>query len=129
MNVAIICIGLLGLLVFGLGVGVSILRGRTETLYGFNPDPKDSLYKLIRAHGNSTEYAPMLAVLIFVAASASPATWVLWLMGIVTLARYLIVAGILLSESLEQPHPLRLVGAMLTYLGGFALCIAVLIGA
>ena len=129
MNVAIICIGLLGLLVFGLGFAVSMLRGRTETLHGFNPDPEDSLYKLIRAHGNSTEYAPMLAVLIFVAASVSPATWVLWLMGIVTLARYLLVGGILLSKSLEQAHPLRFVGALLTYLGGFALCIAVVIGA
>jgi uncharacterized membrane protein YecN with MAPEG domain len=129
MNVAIVCIALLGVLLIGLGFSVSIMRGRAETLYGFDPDPENSLYKLIRAHGNTAEFAPMLAVLIFVAGSFSPATWVLWVMGIVTLARYVIVAGILAGKSLNEANPLRFVGALFTYLGGFALCIAVLIGA
>ena len=34
MSTAVICIGLLGLLVFGLGLAVSLTRARTETLYG-----------------------------------------------------------------------------------------------
>jgi len=129
MNVAIVCIGLLGLLLFGLGFAVSGLRGRTETLHSFNPDPTDPLYKMVRAHGNTAEYAPMLAVLIFVAASASPATWVLWVMGIVTFARYLIVVGLLSSATLGAVNPLRFLGAFLTYVGGLALCVGVLLGA
>lgn len=128
MNVAVICIGLLGLLVFGLGFAVSGMRGRTETLHGFDSDPTNALHKLVRAHGNTTEYAPMLAVLMFVAASMSPATWVLWLMGIVTLARYLIVIGLVAGSTLDSPHPLRFVGALLTYLGGLGLCAAVILG-
>jgi len=128
MNVAILCIGLLGLLLVGLGFAVSLIRGRTETLHGFQDDPTDPLYKLVRAHGNTAEYAPMFAVLIFVAASTSPATWVLWLMGLVTFARYLIVVGLLTSPTLDEVNPLRFAGAFLTYVGGFALCVAVLLG-
>src|SRR5262249_61869855 len=65
MRVATYCIALLGLLVFGLGLGVSMLRGSTQTTFGYTPDPTDRLYKMVRAHGNAAEYAPMMAVRIF----------------------------------------------------------------
>jgi hypothetical protein len=45
MGTAILCTALLGLLVFGLGFGVSMMRGSTNTVSGFNPDPTDRLYK------------------------------------------------------------------------------------
>jgi hypothetical protein len=45
-------------------------------------------------------------------------------MGLVTAGRYLFAAGMLLSPTLARPHPLRASGAMLTYLGGLALCVA-----
>ncbi len=128
MDVALVCIGLLGLLVLGLGFAVSMTRGRTGTAAGYPPDPSHPLHKLVRAHGNTTEYAPILAVLIWVAATDA-AGWVLWCMGIATACRYLLAAGIVLSETLEKPHPLRFVGALGTYLAGFGLCASVLLAA
>lgn len=124
METAIICTALLGLLVFGLGFAVSITRGSTNTTSGYNPDPTDRLYKMVRAHGNTTEYAPMLAVLMLLIGLRDPSAWVLWVMGIVTACRYLIAIGIIISPTLAKPHPLRFVGAVGTYIGGLALCVA-----
>ncbi len=127
MTTALVCIALLGLLVFGLGFAVSMIRGRTETLTGTSGDPADTLHKLTRAHGNTTEYAAILAILMYVLGSMSPATWVLWCMGTATASRYLIALGLILSPSMERPHPLRFIGALGTYLAGFGLCAAVLL--
>jgi len=126
MTVALICIALLGLLVFGLGLAVSLTRGRTRTVIGSSEDPTDFLHKMVRSHGNTTEYAAMLAVLIFLVGSRSPTTWALWSMGIATAGRYLIAVGLILSPTLARPHPLRFLGAIATYLAGFALCVALL---
>ena len=101
MTVAIACIGLLGLLLFGLGLAVSLTRGRTDTAAGYSSDPSDRLHKLVRAHGNTTEYAAILAVLM-------------------------LVAGILLSATLDKAHPLRFIGALGTYVAGIGLSTAVL---
>ena len=127
MTTAIVCTALLGLLIFGLGFGVSLTRGQTGTTFGATPDPTDRMYKMVRAHGNATEYAAMLAILILFLGSRNPATWVLWVMGIVTACRYLHAAGMIVSPTLAQPHPLRVVGALGTYVGGVVLCIAILI--
>ncbi len=127
MTTSLVCIALLGLLVFGLGFAVSMTRGRTNTVAGTSGDPRDSLHKLIRAHGNTAEYAAMLAILIFLVGSTSPPTWTLWCMGVATASRYSIAAGLILSPTLAQPHPLRLIGALGTYLAGLALCAALLL--
>jgi len=124
METAVICTALLGLLVFGLGFGVSMTRGSTNTVSGYNPDPADRLYKMVRAHGNTTEYAPMLAVLMLFIGSRNPSMWMIWVMWLVTVCRYLIAVGIIVSPTLAKPHPLRFVGAVGTYLGGLALCVA-----
>ncbi len=55
----------------------------------------------------------------------NPANWVLWVGGIATASRYLHAAGMLMGPSLDQVQPLRFVGALGTYLGGLALCVAV----
>ena len=81
MTIAICCTGLLGLLVFGLGFAVSITRGKTGTTFGFNPDPTNRFYKIVRAHGNATEYAAMLAVLFLYLGSKDPSAWVIWVIG------------------------------------------------
>jgi uncharacterized membrane protein YecN with MAPEG domain len=127
MTVALVCISLLGLLVFGLGFAVSTVRGRSETLTGSSGDPGDLLHKLVRAHGNTTEYAAMLAILIYAVGHTSPASWVLWCMGLATASRYFIAIGLLHSPSMEIPHPLRFVGALGTYLAGIGLCGALLL--
>jgi uncharacterized membrane protein YecN with MAPEG domain len=127
MTTALVCIALLGLLLFGLGFSVSLARGRTDTLVGSSDDPVDPLHKLVRAHGNTAEYAAMLAILIFLVGTRSPATWALWCMGIATACRYSLALGLILSPSLDGPHPLRFVGALGTYLAGFGLCAALLL--
>ena len=127
MDVAILCTGLLGLLVFGLGMLVSFQRGQSNVLYAGDPDPTNRTYRLIRAHGNAIEYAPMLAVLILFLGTQDAAPWLLWTMGIVTAARYLHAVGMLIGPGLDQVQPLRFVGALGTYLGGLALCVGVFI--
>ena len=127
MNVALGCIALLGLLLVALGLAVSLTRGRTETVIGHSSDPTDKLHKLVRAHGNTTEYAPMLALLIYVLGTRDPGSWsVGWMIG-ATASRYLLAAGMLLSPTLAAPHPLRFVGALGTYVCGAALVIALLL--
>ena len=128
MTVAIVCSALLGLLLMGLGFGVSTARGRNEVLIGHATDPVDPVHKIVRAHGNTAEYAPMLAVLMLVAARFEPATWVLWVMGIGTAARFLIVVGLMIG-SLDKPNPFRFAGAALTYVTGIILAVYVLAAA
>jgi uncharacterized membrane protein YecN with MAPEG domain len=127
MTTALVCIALLGFLVFGLGFAVSMSRGRHETLSGSSNDPADPLHKLVRAHGNTTEYAGILAILIYAVGAMSPAAWALWCMGIATAGRYVLALGLVLSPTMAKPHPLRFVGALATYLAGFGLCIALLL--
>jgi len=124
MQVAIVCTALLGLLLFLLGLAVSTTRGRTGVNVGASNDPSDFLYKIVRAHGNTAEYAPMFAVLFLLVGERNPATWVVWTMGIAVASRYLIAIGMIISPTLAKPHPLRAVGAVGTYLTGIALCLA-----
>ncbi len=126
METAVLCSGLLGLLIFVLGFLVSLTRGQTETAVGSSPDPTDRLYKMVRAHANATEYAPMLALLMLIVMRGETpvAVWVTWTMILVTVCRYLHAIGMIVSPTLEKPHPLRVVGALGTYLGGVILCVA-----
>jgi len=127
MYVALACVALLGVLLFGLGLAVSLRRGTADVLIGHPADPADPLHKLVRAHGNAAEYAPFLAVLMLASGGGEPATWVLWCMGLATAARYLHAAGMLLSPTLAKPQPLRFVGALGTYLTGLALSVGLLL--
>ncbi len=127
MTVALTCIALLGVLLFGVGLAVSLTRGRTTTLIGHPADPADSLHKLVRAHGNTAEYAPLLAVLMLAVALNEPATWTLWCMGLATASRYVFAIGMIASPTLAKPHPLRFVGALGTYVTGLVLCVALVI--
>ncbi len=129
MSIPLLCIALLALLVIGLGFAVSLTRSKTETIFGNSTAPEDPLYKMIRAHGNSVEYVPVLALLIYILSQQPQATWVLWCMILVTFFRYLLVAGIVFPQTLAKPNPLRFVGALGTYLTGFGLCIALLLQA
>jgi uncharacterized membrane protein YecN with MAPEG domain len=127
MTVALVCTALLGLLVFGLGLGVSALRGSTKTNIGHGLDPTDRLHKMVRAHGNATEYSPMLAVLMLAIAARGGTRWMVWTFVAATVFRYLHAAGMLLSPSLDRPQPLRFIGALGTYVSGLALVVAALL--
>ncbi len=129
MSIPLICISLLAFLGMGLGFAVSITRSKTDTLIGSSTDPEDTLYKVIRAHGNTMEYVPLLALLIYILSQFSISAWVLWCMVLVTFSRFLLVAGIIIPQTLAKPSPMRFVGALGTYLAGFGLCIALLLQA
>ena len=49
-----------------------------QAMYGYTTDPEDILYKAIRAHGNTTEYVPIIAVLIYILGTMPVSSWVLW---------------------------------------------------
>jgi uncharacterized membrane protein YecN with MAPEG domain len=124
--VAVVCTALLGVLVFGLGLGVSLTRGRTGVIAGCPDDPDHALTRMSRAHGNTTEYAPMLAVLMLVVGANDPPAWALWTMGLAVACRYVFVVGVLVCPTMTKPHPLRFIGASGTYAAGLALCVAAL---
>ncbi len=126
MKTAIVCIALLGLLIFALGLAVSLTRGATKRSIGYSEDPADRLHKLCRAHANAAEYAPILGLLMLVLAMREPAVWVLWTMIFATVFRYTHAAGMILMPTLARPNPLRFIGALGTYVCGILLAVALL---
>ena len=129
MSVAYFCIGLLALLLFVLGLHVSLTRGRTKINYGAEQDPQSALYKANRAHGNTAEYAPLLALMMFILAQSPQAEWVMWTMVGATFFRYLFVAGILLPQTMDKPNAMRFFGSLGTYLCGGTLAVLILLQA
>ncbi len=127
MTVAIVCIALLGLLLFGLGLAVSLARQKSNVSYGLPDDQEEHLFKVSRAHGNTAEYTPMLAVLMLIVGANDPPAWALWTMGLAVASRYAIAAGIVLGPATGAPHPLRFIGATGTYATGLGLSIAALL--
>jgi uncharacterized membrane protein YecN with MAPEG domain len=121
----IVCLALLGLLVFVLGANVTrhrAIRGRS----GGNQmptDPADRMFIAIRAHGNATEYVPTLAVLILVCATLSDGWWVDALAVAAVVSRYLHAYGMLSAKTLASHGPVKDAGAMGTYLTGIALAV------
>jgi uncharacterized membrane protein YecN with MAPEG domain len=124
--VVLACIAVLGLLVFGLGLAVSLARGKAHVLIGVTPDPDAMLNRLVRAHGNTAEYAPMLAVLFCLQGFQAPSPVTLAMVVVATAARVLIVAGLLTARTLSRPSPLRFAGAATTYFVGIWLAIRLL---
>ncbi len=123
MTTAINCTVLLGLLLFAMGLAVSLTRGSTKINYGYPDDPAHILHRLCRAHGNAAEYCAMFAVLMLFIGFREPTVWMLWVMWICVAARYVHAIGMLMG-SLDKLQPVRFIGALFTYLGGFALCVA-----
>ena len=127
MTIATICIALLALLLFGLGLAVSLTRGSAQRIIGYSDDPTDRLHKLCRAHGNAAEYVPILALLIYILGARGPAAWIAWTFVAATVFRYLHAAGMIFPATLAAPNPMRFLGALGTYLAGFVLAIALLV--
>lgn len=123
--VVIICVAALGLLLFGLGLAISMQRFRTRTLDGHSAEPTD---RLVAAHANTAEFAPYLAVLFLYLGSQAPGTATVALIVAATLCRFLLVLGLLAVGRLDRPNPLRFTGALGTYLLGAALCLVALAG-
>lgn len=126
--IALACIAALGLLLFGLGLSISGLRFREQTLTGHSKESDNLLHKVVRAHGNTAEYAAFIAVLFLYLGSQGPAPWVVWVMVALTVSRYIVVAGLIVPRSMDTLNPLRFIGALGTYVFGAVLCFA-LVGA
>jgi uncharacterized membrane protein YecN with MAPEG domain len=126
MYVSVVCSAMLGLLLFGLGLYVSVLRQLRRKIIGYDLSPTDPLHRAVRAHANTAEYAPFLAVLFLWHGAHTPATWIVATIVVATAARFLVVAGLLGVSSMDRPNPARFLGALLTYLCGLALAAAML---
>ena len=127
MTVSIVCSAILALLLFCLGFYVSILRRVRRRIIGYETSPTDPVYRAVRAHANTAEYVPILAVLFLWHGLHEPAEWIITVIVIATGARFLIVAGLLGFSPLDKPNPARFFGALLTYLCGIALAAAMLV--
>jgi len=126
MNIAILCTVVLGLLLFGLGLNVSVTRKRYAKGIGHDAGPNDPVHRAVRAHGNTAEYAPFMAVLFLWYAAHGAPTWINITIAIATLARLLLASGLLWGGPLNQPNPFRAVGALFTYLAGLVLTASLL---
>jgi uncharacterized protein len=120
------CVAVLGLLLFGLGMSVSMMRFREGTGSGYELDPANRLHKLVRAHANTAEYAPFLALLFLYLGTRSPSPATVSLIVAATVCRCLLVIGLVAWPTMAKPNPFRFVGALGTYLTGLALCAVLL---
>jgi uncharacterized membrane protein YecN with MAPEG domain len=126
-TVALACVLVLGLLLFGLGLSISVTRFREGINSGCQPDPANRLNKLVRAHANTAEYAPFLALLFLYLGARSPSTATVSLMVAATVCRCLLVVGLIAWPTMARFNPLRFVGALGTYLTGVALCVSLVL--
>lgn len=126
-TITIVCIALLGILLFLLGANVTRNRAIRGAGNQLPTDPTDRLMIAVRAHGNAAEYIPTMIVLLLVCSVLSD-SWVVDLLAIAAVfVRYVHAVGMLRSRSLATHGPLRDVGAMGTYLVGLALGVTVLV--
>ena len=125
-TIVLVCVMILGLLLFVLGIAVSVTRLRSGVVSGSVPDPTNWLHKLVRAHGNTAEYAPFLAVLFLYHGAHDPTASTLGWIIAATASRCLLVVALLAMPSMAKANPLRFIGGAGTYVCGIALCVALL---
>lgn len=123
-DLVIVCICLLGLLVFVLGGNVTRHRAQRGATGNQAPtDPADRMFIAQRAHGNATEYVPTLIGLLIVCSVLTSGWWLNTLAVVAVAARYAHAIGMFRSTTLAAHGPLRDAGAALTYLTGIALAV------
>jgi len=128
-NTVIVCIALMGILLFLLGGNVTRIRavrgksGETQ----MPSDPADRLFIAQRAHGNAAEYIPTLIGLLIVCSTLTDSWWLDAVAVVATAARILHAVGLLTAKTMATHGPVRDAGAMFTYLSGLALGITALV--
>jgi len=126
----LVCSAILVLFYFALALNVSLTRGKTQTGVGSGDDPDGPLNKAVRAHGNAAEYTPIFVALFLYFLMSGADGWITWVVVMITVARVLHAFGMLMTKTFRaRPHPLRSLGAIGTYFGGFALGVALLMRA
>jgi uncharacterized membrane protein YecN with MAPEG domain len=127
-TIPIVCVALMGVLLFLLGANVTRHRAiRGATGNQMPTDPADRMFIAQRAHGNASEYIPTLAVLIVVCATLTDGWWVSVLAIAALAARSLHAFGMLTSKTLAAHGPTRDLGALGTYLTGILLGVTALV--
>lgn len=127
-TIPIVCIALMGVLLFLLGANVTRHRAIRGATGDQQPtDPADRMYIAQRAHGNASEYIPTLAVLIVVCALLTDGWWINALAIAALAARGLHALGMLTAKTLAGHGPVRDLGAMGTYATGIALGVTALV--
>jgi len=127
-TIPVVCIALMGVLLFLLGANVTRHRAIRGATGDQQPtDPADRMYIAQRAHGNASEYVPTLAVLIVVCATLTDGWWLDALAIAALAARSLHAIGMLTARTLAGHGPLRDLGAMGTYATGVALGVTALV--
>ena len=128
MNPLLLCSAALVLLFAALSFNVSRMRRRRRK---YPEIPEAKVTQAIRAHGNAAEYIPLFVALFLYLNSTQPGAGV-YLVGVAALAtisRYAHAAGMLVTASIAERHPLRFLGALGTYFCLFALGASLLIRA
>jgi uncharacterized membrane protein YecN with MAPEG domain len=124
----IVCVALLGMLLFLLGANVTRHRAlRGDTGNQMPTDPADPMFIAQRAHGNAAEYVPTLCVLLLVCGTLSDGWWVDVLAVAAVVARLSHAVGMLTSRTLATHGPLRDIGALGTYVTGVALAVTAVV--
>lgn len=126
--VIIYCTAALGCLLFLLGLAVSILRFRGRVGSGPSPEKNAPLNRVIRAHANTAEFAPFLAVLFLYFGWRGPSALALGFIVAATVCRFLLVIGLIAWPSMSRPNPARFIGALGTYVCGAALSVLMVVG-
>jgi uncharacterized membrane protein YecN with MAPEG domain len=127
-NVVIVCIALMGILIFVLGANVTRHRAvRGATGNQMPTDPADRMFIAQRAHGNATEYVPTLIGLLIVCSTLTDGWWLDTLAVVAVAARYLHAFGVLTGKTMATHGPVRDAGALFTYLSGIALGITAVV--
>jgi uncharacterized membrane protein YecN with MAPEG domain len=127
-TIVIVCIALMGILLFVLGANVTRHRAiRGATGNQMPTDPTDQMFIAQRAHGNAAEYIPTLIGLLIVCSAPTDGWWLDTLAITAAAARLMHALGMLTSTTLAEHGPLRDAGAMFTYLSGVALGITAIV--
>ena len=125
-QIVLICSSILVAITLILAFWTSLQRTSSGVIsYGAQLDPSSRMAKAQRAHGNSAEFSALLIVLFLLVGFAYEGrdlgALVTWTVISVTAARIVHAVGILTCATLEKAHPLKAVGAIVTYLGGLLL--------
>jgi uncharacterized membrane protein YecN with MAPEG domain len=127
-NTVIVCIALMGILLFVLGANVTKHRAiRGATGNQAPTEPADRMFIAQRAHGNAAEYIPTLIGLLIVCSTLTSGWWLTALAITATAARLAHALGMLTAATLAGHGPLRDAGALLTYLSGVALGVTAIV--
>lgn len=122
MNLPYLCVAFLGLLVFGLGLNVSLNRFRNKTAREDLKDPSSLLFRARIAHSNAAQYAPMFAVLFLLNQGTLAGVFSI----LAVASRYTHAFGFL-AFAKPGPNPFIFSGAVGTYLSGLALSMLLLL--